>query len=64
MPEEADKVVCIKTKLFDCSYLNPAFNYFCVKDGTICFIILNEIRAVRGVGMNRQEAFFDALNKL
>ena len=64
MQEEADKVVCIKTKLFDCNYLNPAFNYFCVRDGVICFIILNETRVVRGVGINRQEALFDALDKL
>lgn len=62
--QEADKVVYIKTKLFDCNYLNPAFNYFYVSDGTICFIILNEVRVVRGFGINRQEALFDALNKL
>jgi hypothetical protein len=62
--QEADRVVCIKTKLFDCNYLNPAFNHFYVIDGAICFIILNEVRVVRGFGINRQEALFDALDKL
>ena len=66
MEVKEDNVFCFKTLLFDYRYihLNPIFNHFYITEGFICFIFLNEVRTVVGIGIDRQEALFDAIDNL
>ena len=66
MEVKEDNVFCFKTLLFDYRRLhsNPFFNYFYITEGFICFIFLNEVRTVVGIGIDRQEALFDAIDNL
>ena len=66
MEVKEDNVFCFKTLLFDYRYvhLDPAFNYFYITEGFVCFVFLNEVRTVVGTGIDRQKALFDAIDNL